>query len=80
MQGVGGWGLSRDRQNELVQEIVAECTDAQEMYMLNAVMLQIQKMPNDLLELFENSLSLIPEERWGSEDASRCEWMLRGPT
>lgn len=73
-------GLSRDRQNELVQEIVAECTDAQEMYMLNAVMLQIQKMPNDLLELFENSLSLIPEERWGCEDASRCEWVQRGPT
>jgi len=73
-------GLSRQQHNELVQEIVEELTDAQEIYMLQAVTQQIQSMPSDLLELFENSLSLIPEQRWGSEEASRCQWMTRGPT
>lgn len=72
-------GLSRDRHNELVQEIVAELTDAQEIYMLNAVIQHIQNMPYDLLELFENSLSLNPEQRWGSEEASQCRWMQNGP-
>ena len=73
-------GLSRNRQNELVQEIVSELSDTQEIYMLNAIVLEIQKIPNDLLELFENSLSLIPELRWGSEEAARCQWMQRGQT
>ena len=73
-------GLSRDRHNELVKEIVAELNDAQEIYMLNAVIQHIQNMPYDLLELFENSLSLIPEQRWGSEEASRCQWMKSGPS
>lgn len=73
-------GLSRDRHNELVQEIVAELNDPQEIYMLNAVIQHIQSMPYDLLELFENSLSLIPEQRWGSEEVSRCRWMQNGET
>lgn len=73
-------GLSRDRHNELVKEIVAELNDAQEIYMLNAVIQHIQNMPYDLLELFENSLSLIPEQRWGSEEASHCQWMKSGPS
>lgn len=73
-------GLSRDRENELVQQVCAEMTDTQEIIMLREVILQIQKMPMDLLELFENSLSLIPEQRWGSEEAARCRWMQNGPT
>ena len=73
-------GLSQNRQNELIQEIIAELTDAQEIYMLQAVILQIQKMPMDLLELFENSLSLDPGQRWGTEEAARSRWMQNGPT
>ncbi len=73
-------GLSQNRQNELVQEILAELTDAQEIYMLQAVILQIQKMPMDLLELFENSLSLDPGQRWGTEEAAGSRWMQNGPT
>jgi len=73
-------GLSRDQSNELVQEIISEPHNQQEIYMLNAIIQQIAMMSYDLLELFENSLSLIPEQRWGTEEASNCQWMRHGQT
>ena len=73
-------GLSRDQNNELVQEIISELQNPQEIYMLNAIIQHIATMPYDLLELFENSLSLIPEQRWGTEEASNCQWMRNGDT
>ena len=73
-------GLSRNQNNELVQEIISELQNPQEIYMLNAIIQHIATMPYDLLELFEKSLSLIPEQRWGSEEASICQWMQNGET
>ena len=73
-------GLSRDRHNELVKEIVEDLTDAEDMYSVNTVMQHILNIPHDLLELFENSLALIPEQRWGSEEASNCRWMQNTET
>jgi len=68
-------GLSRDRQNYLVQEIMNEVDNDKEVHMLNTVSQQITNMGVDLLEMFENSLSLNPEQRWGSEEAVQCRWM-----
>ena len=68
-------GLSRDRQNYLVQEIMNEVDNDKEAHMLNTVSQQITNMGVDLLEMFENSLSLNPEQRWGSEEAVQCRWM-----
>lgn len=71
-------GLSRERHNDLVQEIIEEVDNPKEIDMLTTIVLRIANMPNDLLELFENSLSLIPEQRWGTEEASMCRWMQNG--
>jgi len=68
-------GLSRDRHNELVKEIVEGVDNAEDIFMLNTVSQQITSMRTDLLELFENSLSLNPEQRWGREEAVQCRWM-----
>lgn len=68
-------GLSRDRANELVREIISGVDKLEDMNMLNTITQHIINMPEDLLELFENSLSLIPEQRWGSGEASTCRWM-----
>mmetsp|Transcript_110523 Transcript_110523/g.226099 ORF Transcript_110523/g.226099 Transcript_110523/m.226099 type:complete len:393 (-) Transcript_110523:49-1227(-) len=73
-------GLSRDRHNELVREIIEELNNVDDIYAFNTAMQRIQNLPYDLLELFENALSLIPEQRWGVEEASRCRWMHNGET
>ena len=73
-------GLSRDRHNELVKEIVEGLDNAEDIYTINTVMQHILNIPYDLLELFENSLALIPEQRWGSEEASKCRWMQNAAT
>jgi len=68
-------GLSRDRHNQLVQEIANEVDSKEDAHMLNTVSQQITNMEIDLLELFENSFSLSPEQRWGSEQAAQSRWM-----
>ncbi|VEU33923.1 unnamed protein product [Pseudo-nitzschia multistriata] len=68
-------GLSRDRHNELVKEIISEVDNPQDVSLLSTVVEHICNMSYDILELFENSLSLIPEERWGSEQACQSRWM-----
>ena len=64
-------GLSRDRHNQLVEEIANEVDGKEDIHMLAVASQQINKMGIDLLELFENSLSLIPEQRWGMEEAAQ---------
>ena len=68
-------GLSRDRHNQLVEEIANEVDGKEDIHMLAVASQQINKMGIDLLELFENSLSLIPEQRWGMEEAAQSRWM-----
>jgi serine/threonine protein kinase len=71
-------GLSRDKHNKLVDEIVNEVDGKEDIHMLAVASQQINKMGVDLLELFENSLSLIPEQRWGMEEAAQSRWMKGG--
>mmetsp|Transcript_15468 Transcript_15468/g.35655 ORF Transcript_15468/g.35655 Transcript_15468/m.35655 type:complete len:390 (-) Transcript_15468:195-1364(-) len=71
-------GLSKERHNELVDEIIGEVRDPQEFHALHTVMQHIVNMPEDLLELFGHSLSLSPEQRWGSDEAYRSRWMQNG--
>ena len=70
-------GLSRDRHNQPVEEIANEVDGKEDIHMLAVASQQINKMDIDLLELFENSLSLIPEQRWGMEEAAQSRWMKR---
>lgn len=60
--------------NELVQEIIAEAS-AEELMSLNTVAQRISAMSTDLLELFENTLALNPDDRWTADQAARCRWM-----
>jgi len=62
-------GLSRDRHNQLVQEIANEVDSKEDAHMLTTVSQQITNMEVDLLEFFENSFSLNPKQRGGSEQA-----------
>jgi hypothetical protein len=67
-------GLSRDMQNELVQEVMAEANST-ELISLSTVATKISVMSTDLLELFENTLALNPDDRWTAEQAASCRWM-----
>ncbi|KAL3914093.1 MAG: hypothetical protein SGARI_000312 [Bacillariaceae sp.] len=67
-------GVSRDNQNELVQEIIQEAT-GDELATLSTIAQQVSMMSDDILELFENCLSLIPDHRWTAEQAGRSQWM-----
>jgi serine/threonine protein kinase len=68
-------GLSRNSRNELVQEVL-QGANQEEFVMLSTIALHINGMREDLLELFEKSLALNPDQRWGSEHASQSRWML----
>jgi hypothetical protein len=70
-------GLSRDMHNELVQEIITEAS-AEELLSLNTVAHKISGMSQELLELFENTLALNPDDRWTIEQVARCSWMQQG--
>ena len=48
-------GLSRDRHNQLVEEIANEVDGKEDIHMLAVASQQINKMGIDLLELFENN-------------------------
>jgi serine/threonine protein kinase len=67
-------GLSRDMHNDLVQEIVQEAS-GEEVMTLTTIAQQISLLSDELLELFENSLALIPDHRWTAEDAATSRWM-----
>ena len=71
-------GLSRDRHNQLVKEIANKVDGKEDIHMLAVASQRINRMGIDLLELFENSLSLIPEQRWGMEEAAQSRWMKGG--
>ena len=68
-------GLSRDRHNQLVKEIANKVDGKEDIHMLAVASQRINRMGIDLLELFENSLSLIPEQRWGMEEVAQSQWM-----
>ena len=68
-------GLCRDRHNQLVKEIVNEVGGKEDIHKLAVASQRINKMGFDVLELFENSLSLIPEQRWGMEEIAQSRWM-----
>jgi serine/threonine protein kinase len=67
-------GLSRDMQNELVQEVLTEASST-ELMSLTTVAQKIRAMSTDLLELFENNLALNPDDRWTAEEVASCRWM-----
>ena len=67
-------GVSRDNQNELVQEIIQEAT-GEELATLSTIAQQVSTMSEEILELFENSLALIPDHRWTASDARTSPWM-----
>ena len=67
-------GVSRDNQNELVQEIIQEAT-GDELATLSTIAQQVSAMSEEILELFENSLALIPDHRWTAADARASAWM-----
>lgn len=67
-------GLSRDMNNEQVQEVASE-VEGDERWMLNAVADQISTMSLPLLELFENTLNLYADRRWTRQQVLQCQWM-----
>lgn len=71
-------GLSRDKHNELVQEILNDVNNNNEAQMIKTVAQRITNLSTDILELFENSLTLNPDHRWGSQEAARSTWMRTG--
>jgi serine/threonine protein kinase len=68
-------GLSRDMNNELVQQVIQEAS-VEERASLSIVALYIRSMDLDLLELFERCLALSPDARWTSIDAAQSDWMM----
>lgn len=71
-------GLGRNMHNPLVQQVAAEAK-TEELVMLNEAALRITNLTEELLELFENSLRLDPNERWTRQDILGCAWMNAPP-
>jgi hypothetical protein len=58
-------GLSPNSQNELVQDVVEGAN--QEEFVMLRIIAPHDGIREDLLELFEKSLALNPDQRWGGE-------------
>jgi len=69
-------GLSSELTNPLVEKIlVEEEMSPLEFLELSQLVQAISKLSPDLLELFQKSLTLQPQERWTRQDILQSRWM-----
>jgi serine/threonine protein kinase len=76
--GIMASGLGRNMHNPLVQQVAQEA-GVKELVMINEAALRITNLTEELLEMFENTLKLDPNERWTRRDVLQCAWMNAPP-
>jgi serine/threonine protein kinase len=67
-------GLSQNVANERALEVLDDPSTLK-CFRLDRIARKILTLTPQVLELFENTLRMRPEERWTIEEIIRCEWM-----
>jgi serine/threonine protein kinase len=68
-------GVSRNPTNELCREAMNEVNNPSQKTAIKRIARKIRSLTPNLKLLFENSLSMNPDDRWTLEDIRNCEWM-----
>jgi hypothetical protein len=67
--------VSRNPTNELCREAMNEVNNPSQKTAIKRIARKIRSLTPNLKLLFENSLSMNPDDRWTLEDIRNCEWM-----
>jgi serine/threonine protein kinase len=67
-------GVSR-HSTELCREAMNEAGNPSQKFAVNRIARKIRSLTPSLKLMFENSLSMNPDDRWTLEDIRKCEWM-----